>query len=94
MKPSQFLITGGTGFIGQELGNQLIKAGHKLILLVRDVRKAEAIFGNQVQTILSFDELPSQTLIDYIINLAGEPIIDRPWTEKRKQKLYDSRINL
>jgi len=32
--------------------------------------------------------------VDAVINLAGAPIADRPWTRKRKALLWDSRINL
>jgi len=92
MKQCSFLITGGTGFIGQQLCRQLLDAGHELILLVRNPQKTASMFEDRVRSILSFDELPVSIKIDYIINLAGEPILGWPWTAKRKQKLLNSRI--
>lgn len=32
--------------------------------------------------------------LDAVVNLAGAPIADRPWTRKRKALLWDSRIHL
>lgn len=34
------------------------------------------------------------TPVDAVINLAGAPIADRPWTAARKQVLWSSRIDL
>lgn len=31
--------------------------------------------------------------VDAIINLAGDGIVDRPWSDKRKTEIYNSRIN-
>jgi uncharacterized protein (TIGR01777 family) len=42
----------------------------------------------------SLDEWRPDSRFDAVINLAGEPIIDKPWTERRKQFLWDSRVAL
>jgi uncharacterized protein (TIGR01777 family) len=42
----------------------------------------------------SLEEWRPDRTYDAVINLAGEPIVDETWTEKRKQVLRDSRIAL
>ncbi len=91
---SSFLVTGGTGFIGAELVYTLIKSGHNVIVLTRDIAKAnQAILGG-VSFIDSLSSLPDRTDIDVIINLAGEGIADKRWTNRRKKILYKSRIGV
>lgn len=41
------LITGGTGFIGEHFVPELLKEGHNIRLLVRNVNKAQKVFGNK-----------------------------------------------
>ena len=92
-----FFITGGTGFIGQHLIQALIKRGDTVSVLVRDRPKAEQLFNRQAVTLFNtIDEalLSSQARIDGVVNLAGEPIIDRRWSNTRKQILLQSRVTL
>jgi uncharacterized protein (TIGR01777 family) len=49
--------------------------------------------GAGVRGIAHPDDIGSQH-VDAVINLAGAPIADRPWTRKRKMLLWDSRITL
>ncbi|MBF9015209.1 MULTISPECIES: NAD-dependent epimerase/dehydratase family protein [unclassified Oceanispirochaeta] len=41
----KILITGGTGFIGSHTVLEILKEGHELHLLIRDIKKAQRIFG-------------------------------------------------
>jgi Nucleoside-diphosphate-sugar epimerases len=41
------LVTGGTGYIGEHFIPELIDRGHKVRLLVRNIEKANKIFGTQ-----------------------------------------------
>jgi uncharacterized protein (TIGR01777 family) len=79
----RILITGGTGFIGQELQAYLHALGHQTRILSRkdgwDIAKgylAEDAFEN----------------IDAIVHLAGAGIADKRWSEARKRELIHSRV--
>ena len=86
------LITGGSGFIGQALCRRLIEAGHQPLVVSRSPARARGRLPATVlirPRIADFaDEVP-----DAIVNLAGEPIVDRHWSAARKKQLLDSRIN-
>lgn len=89
----QVLITGGTGLIGSALCRQW-QADHQITVLSRRPTRVAKICGNQVSAISSLSELSSSKYFDIVINLAGEPIADRRWSDKRKQLLRDSRIGV
>ncbi|MGP4842555.1 TIGR01777 family oxidoreductase [Marinobacter sp. 1Y8] len=88
------LITGGTGFIGQQLCPDLLSKGHELTVLSRQPDAAVRAICGRVTTIHSIDEIPGLDTIDAIINLAGEGIAASRWTKDRKKKLLDSRVAL
>lgn len=91
------LITGGTGFIGQQLISKLIKNQHCITLISRDTNKAKALFSQYTETQLSINTFESITeLNDYetIINLAGEPIVGKRWNSKQKAQICNSRWNI
>lgn len=82
------LITGGTGFIGRALCQQLLRAGHSPCVLTRDpARAAMTLPGVRV-----IDELVQAGPMDAVVNLAGEPLAEGRWTARRKQAFRDSRI--
>jgi hypothetical protein len=87
------LVTGATGFIGSRLVAGLIGAGHQVIALVRDPARAEAL-PPPITLITALDQLPVDTRIDAIVNLAGEPISDGLWTEAKRRRIISSRINM
>ena len=86
------LVTGVTGFIGSRLVASLTGAGHQVIALVRNPAKAE--LSPPITLITSLDQLPADTKIDAIVNLAGEPIGNGLWTEAKRRKILDSRIEM
>ncbi len=90
----QILLTGGTGFIGTSLVKRLLEQGHTLTVVSRNPEKASALFGDAVTVWSSISQWCETTHFDAVINLAGEPIIDKSWTEKRKQALLDSRVGI
>jgi len=88
------LITGGTGLIGRALCRALLAEGHTLTVFSRHPETVPAKCGAGVQALASLDEWTADRYFDAVINLAGEPIVDAAWTERRKQVLRDSRIAL
>lgn len=90
----RILVTGGTGFIGKVLCPELLNRGYELTVLSRqnpdDVRAA----CGRVETTNDLNQLRSHPGYDAVINLAGEGIADKRWSDKRKQELRDSRIGI
>lgn len=94
MSNKHLLITGGTGFIGKKLSPLLIKKGYDLTVLTRNPEKAKKAVGKPVRTITDISDIKTLPAIDAVINLAGEGILDKRWTESRKQTLLNSRVEL
>lgn len=88
----RILITGGTGLIGRHLCKSLLAAGHELTVLSRKPDTVAAKCGDAVKPMAALGEWIPEMTFEAVINLAGEPIVDERWTEKRKQVLRDSRI--
>lgn len=88
------LITGATGLIGRPLTKKLLSLSHSVTLLSRSPSKAQALFGDDVTVLSSLDHLPSLDDVDAVINLAGEPIADKRWTDEHKRRLCNSRWQL
>jgi uncharacterized protein (TIGR01777 family) len=90
----RILLTGGTGFIGSALCKSLLARGDELTVLSRNSESVKAKCGAQVKTISTLNEWAADLDFDAIINLAGESIIDAPWTDARKLTLRGSRVAL
>ncbi|MEZ1318907.1 TIGR01777 family oxidoreductase [Pseudomonas fluorescens] len=87
------LLTGGTGLIGRQLCRHWLSQGHGLTVLSRTPEKVAKICGAGVRGVARLEDL-GQEPVDAIVNLAGAPIADRPWTSRRKALLWSSRITL
>jgi uncharacterized protein (TIGR01777 family) len=91
------LITGATGLVGKELGKQLAKQGHSIVVLARDPKRAKTLlpFEAEVFPWSAETDIPtSEALqgVEAVIHLAGESIAKGRWTDERKKKIYESRI--
>lgn len=89
----RILITGGTGLIGRNLCQQWLADGHELYVWSRTPERVKSVCGEAVHGVGALREL-DEVKLDAVINLAGAPIADRPWTQKRRKLLRDSRIAL
>lgn len=87
------LLTGATGFIGQELREELLKEGHSLVVITRNPKKYEDESASNQKFISLEDDLTAEmNRCDAVINLAGENLFGQRWNEEVKRKIYESRI--
>ncbi|QOR40195.1 TIGR01777 family protein [Billgrantia diversa] len=87
------LITGGSGFVGQRLCLRLREAGHRLQVVSRrpETARRKLPEGADVRrSVLDFVDSPPHA----IVNLAGEPIAAKRWSDEQKNRLIDSRVNV
>ncbi|WP_338549893.1 TIGR01777 family oxidoreductase [Roseovarius phycicola] len=87
------LVTGGTGFIGQRLVEALVAAGHFVTVVTRNPKKADML-SHPVRVIADLDQVHNADHFDAIVNLAGEPIANGPWTRKKRAKIIQSRVDM
>ena len=88
------LLTGGTGLIGRHLCHFWRGQGHRLTVWSRSPSEVPKRCGPGVRGIARLEELAADDPVDAVINLAGAPIADRPWTASRRTLLWASRITL
>ena len=88
------LITGGTGFIGQELRTLLLQQGHSITILTRSPKKYEDEAAKN-QRFISWEDNVTEAMnhSDVVIHLAGEGIFNQRWNEEVKERIYNSRID-
>ncbi len=86
------LITGGTGLVGNELTEQLLRNGHTVSILSRSKQHIPNV---SVYTWnLKKGEIEDGALqnVDVLVHLAGAGIADERWTNERKKIIIDSRV--
>jgi hypothetical protein len=105
-KAMRIIITGGTGFIGRALTNNLVAEDHEVIILTRTLKQPEQGEKTNPKYVV-WDTRTSQGWSEWvnsaqaIVNLAGESIagdnffnlIARRWTKEQKEKIIASRVN-
>ena len=86
------LITGGSGFVGQRLCRQLVEQGHEVQVVSRSPHQVRDRLPNNCDirdSAQAFIESPP----DALVNLAGEPIAAKRWSDEQKAKLINSRVS-
>lgn len=92
----RLIITGATGFIGQQLYKKL-ENEYEILVFTRNIKKAKEILGESINSIY-WDGNSINNITQYIdgvfaiINLAGENIGNRKWTKRQKDNILNSRI--
>ncbi|HTA69159.1 MAG TPA: TIGR01777 family oxidoreductase [Bryobacteraceae bacterium] len=87
-------VTGATGFIGNRLVHDLLRAGHSIHALGRE-RSAglpQAVGFSEWQSTEGEPPPESLATADAIVHLAGEPVAQR-WTPEVKGRIRSSRVD-
>ena len=100
----KLLLTGCTGLIGRELIPLLIKEGHSLTVISRRPKEKLKMIANDANLgfiqmnpaeAASWDNEDIQNSLkscEGVINLAGEPIADKRWTDDHCKEITNSRL--
>jgi len=83
-----FLVTGGTGLIGRNFIQS--RPNDRFTVLTRNSQAS--INHSAVEWIHSLDKLTDLDFADGVINLAGEPLVGRRWSDVGKKSIKASRI--
>ena len=100
----KILITGATGLIGTYIINKLIMRGDEIIVFTRNMENAKikipgAKFFFEWNPANDFENEKDKEWVntiedsDAIINLTGENIMSKRWSDSQKRKIFSSRIN-
>lgn len=88
------LIFGGTGFVGRNLIEELLKNGYQVYVVMRNPQKTARSFENK--EVIEWDNVSPLSSIyelqqtDVVINLAGESIGNRRWINSVKEEILAS----
>jgi len=101
----RILLLGCTGFIGRSLIPRLLSEGHELCLISRkNINQLKINSSFEKISFLKLNLAKESSWNDInllnqlkscegIVNLCGEPITDKRWSEEQKLELKNSRIN-
>jgi uncharacterized protein (TIGR01777 family) len=88
----KILITGGSGLIGSNIIPILRPCD--VSVYTRNVAMAEQILGHKIHFLSTLTHLTNLDDYDVVINLAGEPIVAKKWTDEQKKKIEHSRWSI
>ncbi len=83
------LMTGGSGLIGRHFIDHFSQ--HRYTVLTRSESRARPLLPANVELVGSLSGFSHLNAFDAVINLAGEPIVDKRWTRQQKQTICQSR---
>ena len=89
------MIAGGSGLIGRALSRSLVADGHQVWILTRNPGTLHMPGGVQAvpwdgKTVQGWVDQISQ--MDAVVNFSGESLAHWPWTEERKKRFVNSRV--
>ncbi len=92
----KILITGATGLIGREVGKELVRLGHEIIIVSRSKERAlkelpfphETIEGDLARSPIEDARLKE---VEGVIHLMGESIAEGRWNREKKTRIVESR---
>lgn len=94
----KIVIFGATGYIGKMLFTALLSETYEITVVSRDIEQARKVLGNNAE-FCQWDGEEEHSLnnllvkTNAVINLSGESIAAKSWTDKQKQKILSSRVN-
>ena len=83
------LITGANGVLAKHLAESL-ESNYTIRFLTRKVKKNNEFLWDLSNNYLDPNAFKN---VNHIIHLAGSPITNNRWTEKRKEMIYSSRVD-
>lgn len=87
------LIGGGSGLIGTRLSQLLREKGFEVLHLSRQRRPNASFETYQWDAKAGTIDEEALERADYVVNVAGAGVADKPWTDRRKQAIIASRVN-
>jgi uncharacterized protein len=86
------LITGGSGLLGSRLTELLTQKSYHVAWLSREAGEKNGIKCFSWEPMKGKIDEAAVQWADAIIHLAGAGVADKPWTEKRKEEILQSRL--
>lgn len=87
----KIVITGGTGFVGSYLAEELVKREYEVVIVSRSKHQTKK---NGVR-FATYEQLEESINSSYaVINLAGHNLFDERWSDEVKGKILSSRIDI
>jgi uncharacterized protein (TIGR01777 family) len=83
------LVTGSSGLIGSAVVENLIAGGHSVIRLVRRAPGQNEIHWDPAAGTIDAAGLEG---LDAVVHLAGENVAQGRWTQEKKKRIRDSRV--
>ncbi len=84
------LVSGASGLIGQEVEKSISKQGHQVVPLKRGVKPGKTACWDIENGIIDLGEYQE---IDVVIHFAGESIAEGRWSQQKKERIKNSRVN-
>jgi uncharacterized protein (TIGR01777 family) len=98
----RLLLLGCSGFVGRELVPFLLELGHDLTLVSRQSQPFPGLGGDRLCCLqldpadpASWESVDLQRALSScqgVVNLVGEPIAERRWSEAQREQLRNSRL--